>query len=179
MSKLHMQDTQVTCSRVLPTVACCISDQLDWQTFILWSRWSDLTTFKISCNTMNSTAVFISEKKLTSLLPPPNTRTHTNTHTHTFTHPHTNTHIHTNRLTALHYAVQSNSHFSLQVFARLPEITHLPDNDGRTPLMVAALNSFDQALKVSKLYLQVLMFTWTTDLPWVTISSTVWNTREG
>lgn len=63
--------------------------------------------------------------------------------------PHPHTHTHTHRLTALHYAVQNNSLSSLKAFAKLPEVTHLPDNDGRTPLMVAAMNGFDEALTVN------------------------------
>ena len=63
--------------------------------------------------------------------------------------PPTHTYTHTHRLTALHYAVQNNSLSSLKAFAKLPEVTHLPDNDGRTPLMVAAMNGFDEALTVN------------------------------
>lgn len=54
-------------------------------------------------------------------------------------------------LTALHYAVQSNSPASIRAFVQLPELTHLPDNEGRTPLMTAALNAFDQIVKVRTL----------------------------
>lgn len=51
-------------------------------------------------------------------------------------------------LTALHYAVENNSLASLRAFAELTDLTHIPDNNGRTPLMVAAQNGFDQAVDI-------------------------------
>ena len=53
-----------------------------------------------------------------------------------------------NGLTALHYAVEANILESLKVFVQLSEMTHLPDNDGRTPLMMAAINGYDRAVEV-------------------------------
>lgn len=50
-------------------------------------------------------------------------------------------------LTALHYAVENNSLASLRAFAELSDLTHIPDNSGRTPLMVASQNGFDQAVE--------------------------------
>ena len=51
-------------------------------------------------------------------------------------------------LTALHYAVENNSLASLRAFAELSDLTHIPDNIGRTPLMVAAQNGFNQAVEI-------------------------------
>lgn len=51
-------------------------------------------------------------------------------------------------LTALHYAVENNSLASLRAFAELSDLTHIPNGNGRTPLMVAAQNGFDQAVKI-------------------------------
>lgn len=51
-------------------------------------------------------------------------------------------------LTALHYAVENNSLASLKAFAELTDITHIPDNNGRTPLMVAAQGGFDQTVEI-------------------------------
>ena len=51
-------------------------------------------------------------------------------------------------LTALHYAVENNSLASLRAFAELSDLTHIPDNNGRTPLMVASQNGFDQAVEI-------------------------------
>ena len=51
-------------------------------------------------------------------------------------------------LTALHYAVESNSLASLKAFAELTNLTHIPDNSGRTPLMVAAQGGFDQTVEI-------------------------------
>ncbi len=98
------------------------------------------------------------------------THIHTRAHTHTYTHTHTShtyththtcctityihvhsspPHAHTHSYTSLHYAVQTNSVISLQSFARLPEVTHLPDiNEGKTPLMVAAQNGLEEAIQV-------------------------------
>ena len=50
--------------------------------------------------------------------------------------------------TALHYSVENNSLASLRAFAELTDVTHIPDNDGKTPLMVAAQNGFDQAVEI-------------------------------
>ena len=51
-------------------------------------------------------------------------------------------------LTALHYAVENNSLASLRAFAEMNDLTHIPDSVGRTPLMVAAQNGFDQAVEI-------------------------------
>lgn len=51
-------------------------------------------------------------------------------------------------LTALHYAVENNTLASLRAFAELTDLTHIPDNDERTPLMVASQNGFDQAVEI-------------------------------
>ena len=51
-------------------------------------------------------------------------------------------------LTALHYAVENNSLASLRAFAELADVTHIPNNDGKTPLMIAAQNGFDQAVEI-------------------------------
>ena len=53
-----------------------------------------------------------------------------------------------NGLTALHYAVENNSLASLRAFADIADLTHIPDNSGRTPLMVAAQNGYDQAVEI-------------------------------
>lgn len=51
--------------------------------------------------------------------------------------------------TALHYAVQNNSIPAISAFAEVPEeVAHLPDGEGKTPLMTAAQNGFDKAAKV-------------------------------
>lgn len=55
------------------------------------------------------------------------------------------------RFTALHLAVQNNSLASLQAFILNPDLTHLPDMEGWTPLMVAAGNGYAQAVEVSAL----------------------------
>ena len=54
------------------------------------------------------------------------------------------------RLTALHYAVESNSTVLVKAFVPLANLSHLPDaNDGRTPLMNAAQNASHAILKVN------------------------------
>lgn len=53
------------------------------------------------------------------------------------------------RLTALHLAVQNNLLASLQAFVMNPDLTHLPDMEGRTPLMTAAGNGYAKAVEVS------------------------------
>ena len=50
--------------------------------------------------------------------------------------------------TALHYSVENNSLASLRSFAELADVTHIPDSEGRTPLMVAAQNGFEQAVEI-------------------------------
>ena len=53
------------------------------------------------------------------------------------------------RLTALHYAVQSNSTASVHAFTLSDNMSHLPDgNEGRTPLMMAAQNDSESIVKV-------------------------------
>ena len=51
-------------------------------------------------------------------------------------------------LTALHYAVENNFLASVKAFAELTDITHIPDNNGRTPLMVATQGGFDQTVEI-------------------------------
>ena len=53
------------------------------------------------------------------------------------------------RHTALHRAVLSDSVGSARAFSGLADPTHLPNNQGLTPLMLAAMNGFDHTLKVS------------------------------
>ena len=36
----------------------------------------------------------------------------------------------------------------MKAFAELTDITHIPDNNGRTPLMVAAQGGFDQTVEI-------------------------------
>lgn len=51
-------------------------------------------------------------------------------------------------LTALHYSVQVKSTLSIQAFVRMPEMTHMPNNQGQTPLMAAAANDAPEAVKL-------------------------------
>lgn len=51
-------------------------------------------------------------------------------------------------LTALHYAIENNSLASLRAFVELSDLTHIPDGSGRTPLMVASQNGFNQAVEI-------------------------------
>lgn len=53
-----------------------------------------------------------------------------------------------NGLTALHYAVETNVIDTLKAFAGLTDMTHLPDNEGRTPLMMATISGADMAVEV-------------------------------
>ena len=56
------------------------------------------------------------------------------------------------RFTALHYALQSNSSATVEGFAQVANLSHLPDaNEGRTPLMNAAQNASHTMLKVNQL----------------------------
>lgn len=41
-------------------------------------------------------------------------------------------------LTALHYAVETKSSSTVTAFDQLQELAHVPNNEGRTPLMMAA-----------------------------------------
>lgn len=41
-------------------------------------------------------------------------------------------------LTALHYAIEAKSLAAVQVFVQLTDMTHLPNNELKTPLMMAA-----------------------------------------
>lgn len=46
--------------------------------------------------------------------------------------------IDTSGLTALHYCIESKSVSSVEHLVTVSEMTHLPNNDGKTPLMEAA-----------------------------------------
>lgn len=50
--------------------------------------------------------------------------------------------------TALHYTVQKNSTASIEAFLSMKELTHLPNNEGRTPLMAAAANASSKAVRL-------------------------------
>ena len=63
------------------------------------------------------------------------------------------TNTRTCRLTALHYAVQ-RSHLSIiRVLVRYPGLTHLPQGEGRTPLMMAAIAKGDGLLQALQVYI--------------------------
>ena len=51
-------------------------------------------------------------------------------------------------LTALHYAVQNESVPALNAFSQVPDLAHLPNNEGKTPLMVAAENGSKEAVEI-------------------------------
>lgn len=54
--------------------------------------------------------------------------------------------IDTNGLTALHCCIESKSVSCVDAFADHREMTHLPNDQGRTPLMEAAANHLPQAV---------------------------------
>ena len=51
-------------------------------------------------------------------------------------------------LTALHYSVKVNSTSSIQAFVTMSELTHLPNNQGLTPLMEAAAGNTPEAVQL-------------------------------
>jgi len=51
-------------------------------------------------------------------------------------------------LTALHYCIQSKSTPSVEAFVGSSEMTHLPNNEGRTPLMEAAASGYHEAVQL-------------------------------
>ena len=51
-------------------------------------------------------------------------------------------------LTALHYCVRNQSASSVEPFVSLRDLTHLPSNEGRTPLMEAAAIDFPEAVQL-------------------------------
>ena len=51
-------------------------------------------------------------------------------------------------LTALHHCIQSKSAGSVEAFANTREMTHLPNAEGRTPLMEAAATDFPAAISL-------------------------------
>lgn len=56
--------------------------------------------------------------------------------------------IDANGLTALHYSVQNKSTSCVKAFVRMGEMTHLPNNEGMTPLMEAAANDAPSIVKL-------------------------------
>ena len=53
-----------------------------------------------------------------------------------------------NGLTALHYTVEAKSLSVVQAFAQLKDLAHIPNIEGKTPLMVAAENGMSEIVKV-------------------------------
>lgn len=51
-------------------------------------------------------------------------------------------------LTALHYCVRNLSVSSMEPFTSIRDLTHLPNNEGRTPLMEAAATDFPEAVQL-------------------------------
>ena len=55
--------------------------------------------------------------------------------------------IDSNGLTALHYCVQNKSVSSTEAFVGVKDMTHLPSNEGRTPLMEAAAADIPEVVR--------------------------------
>ena len=53
-----------------------------------------------------------------------------------------------NGLTALHYCVQNKSVECVEHFSALGDMTHLPSNEGRTPLMEAAASAGSKVVEL-------------------------------
>lgn len=51
-------------------------------------------------------------------------------------------------LTALHYAVQNESVLTVNAFSQVADLAHLPNSEGKTPLMVAAENGYHKAIEI-------------------------------
>jgi ankyrin repeat protein len=51
-------------------------------------------------------------------------------------------------MTALHYCVQNKSVSSAEAFVGVRDMTHLPNNEGRTPLMEAAASNVPEIVRV-------------------------------
>lgn len=51
-------------------------------------------------------------------------------------------------LTALHYCIRNQSVSSVEPFTSSRDLTHLPNNEGRTPLMEAAASDFPEAVQL-------------------------------